>query len=72
MVSTIAGVIDGIDSNIAWFTLFKGYLTKPQIWMGNFKHLIGLSLCYVKIMFNLWFMVPKTIALFQHISCVGR
>ena len=56
--------MEGVDSNIPWFTLFKIYLMKPQPWMGNFKHLIDLSFCHVKVMFNVWFMIPRTLASF--------
>ena len=64
MVSTTIGVMDCVDSNIPQFTFFKRSLTKPQLWMGNFKHLIELSLCHIKIMFNVWFMTPRTLVVF--------
>ena len=64
MVSTTTGITDGVDSNIPWFKFFKRSLTKPQLWMGNFKHLIELSLCHIKIIFNVRFMTPRTLAVF--------
>ena len=53
MVSTTTDVMDCVDSKIPQFTFFKRSLTKPQLWMDKFKHLIELSLCHIKIMFNL-------------------
>jgi hypothetical protein len=64
MVSTIASVLNGVDSNIPRFTIFKRSLTKTQLFMVDFKHLIELSLCHVKIMFNVWFMIPRTLEVF--------
>ena len=64
MISTTIGVIDGVDSNIPWLSFFKRSLAKPQIYMGRFKHLINLVLHHVKIMFNVGFMVPRTLTTF--------
>ena len=64
MVSTTTSVTNGVDSNIPWFTLFKRCLTKTQLWMGNFKHIIEFSSCHVKIMFNVQFMILRTFAVF--------
>ena len=64
VLSTTIGAMDGVDSIIPWVTLFKISLTKPQLCMGCFKHLIMLGLFYVNIMFNVGFMVPRTPGVF--------